>query len=115
MRHAWARGARIDLFLTQDCGATGTWVPSNPGMIDGWIVRIRPGYEHLQYGSISKALIDLVVNGHEVKNHPERDAAEVYYLWRTLIDCQDATTYKMDIEEQMFMLFMAEYFADEGL
>ena len=122
LKFAHVRGARIE-WINISLGMR-TWVRFNhrlaydigEGNHLNW--RIHAGYAHLEYGPLSRALIDLSIH------HDDRgDGVNLKVL---LINCGELLMSKMTNEPSrgslltteergMYGLFLAELLADEGL
>jgi len=113
--HAAARGARI-----QRQHFTANWRSWEPSRI-AWVVkpevcdynyRIHPDDEHLQYGPISTALRWAA----EPDNHQYGGTYTVPYgsYWLSMADAMvvDAAD---ELHRSLFLLFLAEPIADEGM
>jgi len=103
--HAAARGAKIQV----------QWYDSLQWQASGQIVlvdtmrhyRIHPDDEHLQYGPISTALRDVALTG-------DCGDYEIPYC-RFVIEKEDSYSESTEDERSMFLLFLAEALADEGM
>jgi hypothetical protein len=103
--HAAARGAKIEV----------RWYDSLQWQTTGQILfvdtmrhyRIHPDDEHLQYGPISTALRDVALTG-------DCGDYEIPYC-RFVIEKEDIYSESTEDERSMFLLFLAEALADEGM
>jgi hypothetical protein len=128
LKFAQARGARIQWHnpTTYRVGTDIQWHAAMPNHflphyrhLD---LRIHPEDAHLEYGPISKGLIDWALYSYDTQDHPEIDAAEAYFNWRLIIEgvpdprfvCPGFAPFSVE-DWGMFKLFMAELLADEGL
>lgn len=112
MKFAWARGATIQRKLQGDVWANircpiWDWDPQH--------LRLRPQDDHLEYGPISGPLLDLVLYGFDMVNHPERDAGESAALYLIRLPRKEEHDIFDPVEYRMYLLFAAEYLADKGL
>jgi hypothetical protein len=111
--HAAARGARIQ---------EKTYILSIPAVKNRWATiaayiptadykgdeyRIHPDDAHLQYGPISTALRDVAMTG-------DCGDYEIPYC-RFVIEKEDIYSESTEDERSMFLLFLAEALADEGM
>lgn len=123
LKFAQARGARFEVNRgpsIEDRGkgkTTGEWVAvQHPSFNPYWGYRVAAKDQHLQYGPITTALIDQTIHYYEewsTYNHPHSKAATALVLAHAH---QGSLPLPMsDIEYRMYKLFVAEYYADEGL
>lgn len=111
MKFAWARGARIQ--CNRHIEAFEKWEDCLPhwGTVCTW--RIHPDDEHLQYGYLSKALLDGATYD-KVKYIDTFDAA--MKLLRHHVPMGFVVLTEEDsMLSRMFACFFAECIADEGL
>jgi|688.fasta_scaffold1402050_2 hypothetical protein len=105
--HAAARGARIGwqtLIGKWYPAVSLTYVQSEFGEV---AYRIHPHDKHLQYGPISTALRDVALTG-------DCEDYEIPYC-RFVIEKEDIYSESTEDERSMFLLFLAEALADEGM
>jgi hypothetical protein len=103
MKFAHARGARI-----QCKNYRRAWVNlAHPGWFDDTVYRIHPADAHLEYGPLSTALREHVIYGATEPGWPLLDdLCSVTFWWREVLG---------DVNDGMFVLFVAELLADEGM
>jgi hypothetical protein len=103
--HAAARGARLQVMADNNWyGITQIYMPFRR---DVRAIRIHPDDEHLQYGPISTALRDVALTG-------DCGDYEIPYC-RFVIEKEDIYSESTEDERSMFLLFLAEALADEGM
>ena len=105
--HAAARGARVQREQKLMTGTKTWWqhVPLQWGL--DYELRIHPDDAHLQYGPISTALRDVALTG-------DCEDYEIPYC-RFVIEKEDIYSESTEDERSMFLLFLAEALADEGM
>jgi hypothetical protein len=106
---ASARGARIQLFNKW----SGKWDTDSLISLTATeaIHRIHPDDEHLQYGPISTALREMAANpSYELAHTDEFGTWSL--LYKDWCNCCD---FASECDVSLFLLFLAEALADEGL
>lgn len=108
LKHAWVRGARIQVRQ----GTTGDeWLTVDYMQFDYYWIRLHPEDEHLQYGALSNALRDSVLF---------LDTGAPFEFIAAINWFRDegyvAEAFPMGgFDYHMSVLFFAEYLADQGL
>ncbi len=108
--HAAARGARIQSQWRDAHTPTyQEWQTNNQFVFIDTMrhYRIHPDDDHLQYGPISTALRDVAMTG-------DCGDYEIPYC-RFVIEKEDIYSESTEDERSMFLLFLAEALADEGM
>lgn len=109
LKHAWARGARIQFqwFDEWRDDGRGTFPPNG-------FLRIHPADAHLEYGPLSSMLRALALDTYDLSNDAEYYAAYSYFQ-QLEAEWLDFHNYIDDELREFQMLFIAEQLADEGL
>jgi hypothetical protein len=106
--HAAARGTRIQFFAAKSHLYEWVDIDRIPLFeVRQGYYRIHPDDEHLQYGPISTALRDVAMTG-------DCGDYEIPYC-RFVIEKEDIYSESTEDERSMFLLFLAEALADEGM
>lgn len=106
---AAARGARIQFSIYEN-----EWYKARELDISGddhWNERIHPADEHLQYGPISTAYREAAEIPEGYPNVLVKDVGAIYASIKNYNDYRQAD----NMTKQFYLLFLAEYLADEGL
>lgn len=103
LKFAWARGARAQINISSG------WIDTSIDSVYGNERRIHPDDEHLQYGPVSTAMLELAL-------YPEFSAKGYAANQLSLALFGYGDYYEGDNNEwNFFYLFVAELLADEGL
>lgn len=131
-RHAYARGARLQIHASAaliPTGPNGWWASGPEALSDEWVdkVRIHPNDTHLQYGPIAtllqhRAFEDTVDSSLSDADWYLTHYATLYAIHEYMSKEERQELYELAPNEQdgvnalraMFLLFAAEALADEG-
>ena len=107
---AVARGARLELKYINGW-SEDTCVLVRDLQDQTWVYRIHPDDEHLQYGPVSTAMLEIAETGREPYTLMGLMALEAFYYEWVYPNADENS----DEHARMFALILAEALADEGL
>lgn len=118
LKHAWARGARIQIWAN----GLGPWVDYERGQNRifeaQFSLRVHPDDAHLEYGLLSTELRKRVIVGGSLSSLANTARATAFNLGNAdSVDRPHWTkaTPEYDLDCRFHALFLAEFLADEGL